>query len=109
MRKEVNAPEAPASRGATVLLVDDDEVDREAVHRAFRAAKIANPLVVATNGVEDLFGLDGSANIRFGLDYGLFDRLSIGIGRSRFDKLYDFRFKANLLRQNMIQALLNQN
>ncbi len=54
---------------------------------------------IATDGVETLFGLDGSANIRFGIDYGVFDRLSVGIGRSRFDKLYDARFKANLLRQ----------
>ncbi len=54
---------------------------------------------IATNGAEDLFGLDAAANIRFGLDYGVTDHLSIGIGRSRYDKLYDFRFKANLLRQ----------
>lgn len=54
---------------------------------------------IATDGVETLFGLDGAANIRFGVDYGVFDRLSVGIGRSRFDKLYDARFKANLLRQ----------
>ena len=54
---------------------------------------------IVTNGVQDLFGLDGAANIRFGVDYGLHDRLSIGVGRSRFDKLYDVRFKAKLLRQ----------
>ncbi len=54
---------------------------------------------IATNGVEDLFGLDGAANIRFGADYGVTDRLSIGVGRSRFDKLYDVRAKAKLLRQ----------
>ncbi len=54
---------------------------------------------VATNGTQDLFGLDAAANIRFGLDYGVTDRVSVGFGRSRFDKLYDFRFKANLLRQ----------
>lgn len=54
---------------------------------------------IATNGVQDLFGLDGAANIRFGVDYGVHDRLSVGIGRTRFDKLYDARFKAKLLRQ----------
>ena len=54
---------------------------------------------ILTNGPEDLFGLDASANIRFGLDFSVLDRLSIGFGRSRYDKLYDFRFKANLLRQ----------
>lgn len=54
---------------------------------------------VVTNGVEDLFGLDAAANIRFGLDYGITDWLSVGIGRSRFDKLYDGRFKLNAVRQ----------
>ena len=54
---------------------------------------------LVTNGVEDLFGLDAAANIRFGLDYGITDWLSVGIGRSRFEKLYDGRFKLNVLRQ----------
>ena len=54
---------------------------------------------VVSNGVEDLFGLDAAANIRFGLDYGITDWLSIGVGRSRFEKLYDGRFKVNALRQ----------
>jgi len=54
---------------------------------------------IMTDGADDLFGLDAAANIRFGLDYGLSDRLSIGVGRSRFDKLFDFRFKGKLLRQ----------
>ena len=54
---------------------------------------------IVSNGVEDLFGLDAAANIRFGLDYGITDWLSIGIGRSRFDKLYDGRFKLNAVRQ----------
>lgn len=54
---------------------------------------------ILTNGVEDLFGLDAAANIRFGLDYGITDWLSVGIGRSRFEKLYDGRFKLNALRQ----------
>jgi hypothetical protein len=54
---------------------------------------------ILSNGVEDLFGLDASANIRFGLDYGITNRLSVGVGRSRYDKLYDGRFKLNVLRQ----------
>ncbi|MCH8245921.1 MAG: hypothetical protein IH951_05865 [Bacteroidetes bacterium] len=54
---------------------------------------------IATDGIKDLFGLDDPANIRIGFDYGVSDRVSIGFARSRFDKLFDFRFKANLLRQ----------
>jgi hypothetical protein len=54
---------------------------------------------IVSDGAPELFGLDGTANIRFGLDYGVLDGLSVGVGRSRFDKLFDFRAKANLLRQ----------
>ena len=54
---------------------------------------------IATRGVEDLFGLDAAANIRFGLDYGVTDRLSLGFGRSRFERIFDYRFKLNVLRQ----------
>jgi hypothetical protein len=55
---------------------------------------------IATDGGRTLFGLDDPANIRFGLDFGIVDGLSVGFGRSRFDKLWDFRFKANVVRQS---------
>jgi len=45
----------------TVLLVDDDEVDRTVVKRAFRRLKIANPVREATDGVEALAILRGTA------------------------------------------------
>lgn len=54
---------------------------------------------IATEGAEDLFGLDAAANIRFGLDWGITDRWSVGAGRSRYDKVYDARTKFALLRQ----------
>lgn len=38
----------------TVLLVEDDEVDIMAVKRAFDKAKIANPVIVAHDGIEAL-------------------------------------------------------
>ena len=52
-----------------------------------------------SGGAGQLWGLDGAANIRFGLDYGITDRFSVGIGRSRLEKVVDFRTKVNLLRQ----------
>lgn len=54
---------------------------------------------IATEGPEDLFGLDAAANIRFGLDMGITDRWSVGAGRSRYDKAYDVRTKLAVLRQ----------
>jgi hypothetical protein len=49
-------------------------------------------------GGYELFGLD-NAVIRFALDYGLSDRLSVGIGRSSHEKVYDASLKYKLLRQ----------
>lgn len=43
-----------------ILLVEDDEIDAEAIQRAFRKNKVANPVVVAQNGVEALDRLRGS-------------------------------------------------
>ena len=46
----------------SVLLVDDDDLDVTAVKRAFRKAKVANPLYVAHDGVEALGMLRGEAD-----------------------------------------------
>ena len=53
-----------------------------------------------STGYGELFGLDASANIRFGLDYGLSDDWSIGVGRSRYNKVVDIRTKVSLMKQD---------
>lgn len=42
-----------------IILIEDDEVDRESVMRSFRRNKIANPIVTAVDGVEGLEVLRG--------------------------------------------------
>src|SRR5688572_31287354 len=49
-------------------------------------------------GAYNFFGLD-NASIRLGLDYGITDRLAIGIGRSSLEKTFDGYTKYKLLRQ----------
>src|SRR5215218_6390472 len=49
-------------------------------------------------GGYEFFGLD-NAVIRFALDYGITDRLAVGIGRSSNEKVLDASFKYKLLRQ----------
>lgn len=56
------------------------------------------------DGAYQLFGLD-NATIRLGFDYGITDRLMIGIGRSSFEKTYDASFKYQLLRQSTDGAI----
>lgn len=50
-------------------------------------------------GAYDLFGLD-QATIRFGLEYGISNRLTVGVGRSTYKKLYDGFVKFKLLQQS---------
>jgi hypothetical protein len=49
-------------------------------------------------GAYNFFGIDG-ANVRFALEYGINDRLTVGLGRNSFEKTYDAFAKYNLLRQ----------
>lgn len=42
-----------------LLLVEDDEVDAEAIKRAFRKRRIANPFTVVRDGIEALEVLRG--------------------------------------------------
>jgi len=51
------------------------------------------------SGAYELFGLDQS-RIRFGFDYGVTDRLMIGVGRSSYHKDFDGCIKYKLLRQS---------
>jgi hypothetical protein len=50
-------------------------------------------------GAYNFFGLDYS-QIRLGFEYGLTNNISIGIGRSSYNKLFDGNFKFKLFRQS---------
>lgn len=51
-----------------------------------------------SDGFYELFGLD-NAGIRLGLDYGITDKLAVGIGRSSFEKTLDASLKYRLFTQ----------
>jgi hypothetical protein len=61
--------------------------------------KISHRFSTLNRGLYELFGLD-NASMRMGLDYGITDRLMIGIGRSTFQKQYDGFVKYKILRQS---------
>jgi hypothetical protein len=50
-------------------------------------------------GAYELWGLD-QANIRLVLDYGITDRIQVGVARSSYGKTYDGNLKIKLLRQS---------
>ncbi len=61
--------------------------------------KIGHRFGTLNGGFYELFGLD-NASIRLGFDYGLTDALTIGVGRSSFQKTYDGFIKYKFLRQS---------
>jgi len=61
--------------------------------------KISHRLGAVSGGFQEWYGLD-QATIRLGGDYGITDRLMVGIGRSSFEKTYDGYVKYKFLRQS---------
>jgi hypothetical protein len=51
------------------------------------------------SGAQNLWGLDGPATLRLGLDYSLTDRLVVGVGRTSYQKYFDGFLKYKLIQQ----------
>jgi len=60
--------------------------------------KINHRFGPVNGGFYELFGID-QAYVRFGFDYGITDRLMVGVGRNSYDKVYDGFVKYRILRQ----------
>jgi hypothetical protein len=55
--------------------------------------------LIKTNTYHDLFGIYAAANTRIGLNYGITDRIMIGIGTTKDYKLQDIQWKYLILKQ----------
>jgi len=60
---------------------------------------IAHRFGLISDGYYELYGIDETSNIRIGFEYGISDRLAIGLGRSKFEKSYDGFLKYRIIRQ----------
>ncbi|MEO1022041.1 MAG: DUF5777 family beta-barrel protein [Bacteroidota bacterium] len=54
---------------------------------------------LVSTGYQEFWGLDAGANVRLGIDVGLTDNLSVGIGRTSSEDNVDLRFKYTVLNQ----------
>jgi len=57
------------------------------------------------NGLEDLYGIYGASNIRMGLKYGITEKITVGIGTEKNNKLTDLNAKYLVLRQTRKNAI----
>jgi hypothetical protein len=55
--------------------------------------------VMSNGGVHSLYGLDNISDVRFGFDFGITDKLTLGIGRSKQSELTDGSIKYRILSQ----------
>lgn len=70
----------------------------ETKHRGALEFIITHRFGKTSSGGIELWGLDESY-IRLGLEYGITDKLGVGIGRSSFDKTFDYYVKYKALEQ----------
>lgn len=54
---------------------------------------------LVSGGDNDLIGIWAPSNIRLGIAYGVHERLTLGFGTTKFDRLQDFNWKLAILRQ----------
>ncbi len=104
LEEEVNNESTPQAVTATfkgIKLINANTIETtkkktmefRITHR-FGNMEIGNPA-----GRHSLYGLDNASNIRFSLDYGLTDRISIGLGRSKMAEHIDGNIKYRFLDQ----------
>jgi hypothetical protein len=97
-------------------LQNSGEQEKEYTEQTFKGTRVVNGFSIETKGQGELefiishrfgrlnsggyefFGLD-QATIRLGFEYGLTNRLGIGVGRSKLNKIYDGYLKYKLLQQ----------
>jgi hypothetical protein len=58
-----------------------------------------------STGAYNFYGLDGPATLRLGFDYSVTDRLTVGIGRSSYQKMFDGFVKYRILRQTQDNSM----
>ncbi|MBT8291849.1 MAG: hypothetical protein KJN70_01130 [Eudoraea sp.] len=61
--------------------------------------QMAHRFGTINGGTNDLIGIWAPSNIRIGVSYAVHDRLTLGFGTTKFDRLQDFNWKVALLRQ----------
>jgi Membrane bound beta barrel domain (DUF5777) len=61
--------------------------------------RISHRFGTINSGYKELWGLDQS-RIRLGLEYGITDNIMVGVGRSSYQKTYDYFMKWKVLKQS---------
>ena len=98
LNEGVEEPTVPVSatfKDTRIVNVQSNETPAEGVLHFV----IAHRFGTLSSGIYDLWGLD-NAQMRMALDYGITDRLAVGVARNTYQKTLEASVKARLLRQS---------
>lgn len=90
-----NKPESAIFKAPTVIIMPSVKN----LYAQTLNMSIYHTFGLVRTGIKQFYGLDGGTNIRLGLDYGITDNLSVGLGRTSLNKIVDARFKYTLFHQ----------
>ena len=99
---EEEAASEPTTEYATATFKSTRIINSQSVENLSEGTldfRILHRFGYVNTGIYELFGLD-RASMRMSFDYGIKDWLTVGVGRSTFEKQYDGFIKAKLLRQS---------
>jgi len=91
----VDKPQRPAFDSSFIIDNPTDVV----FNKGTLEAVITHRFGLINGGTNDLKGLWAPSNIRIAVSYSPHDRLNLGFGTTKFDRLQDFNWKVALLRQ----------
>ena len=96
-KEDKDKTERVLSTFKTTRLINGHSVEN--TYKGVLDLKISHRFGTVNKGLYEFFGLD-NASMRWGLDYGISNRLMVGFGRSSFQKQYDVFFKYKILWQS---------
>lgn len=91
----VDKPERPAFESSYII----DNPTNILYNKNTLEIQMSHRFGLINGGTNDLAGIWAPANIRIGASYAVHDRLTIGFGTTKFDRLQDFNWKLGLLEQ----------
>lgn len=94
--EEETGPEYTTASFKTTRVINSHSLENTA--HGVLDMKIGHRFGFINSGINEFFGLD-MADVRLGLDYGVTDRLMVGLGRSGYQKTVDGFAKYKFLRQ----------
>lgn len=91
----VDKPERPAFESSFII----DNPNNVLFPKNTLEVQMAHRFGLINGGTNDLVGFWAPSNIRIGLAYSIHDRVTIGFGTTKFDRLQDFNWKVGILNQ----------